>query len=116
MMVYMDETSTHNWDRVSKIWQPMDERLKPRFKSSRGVSFTVYGAICNSWDVMLYNIGPSTLKLWVKDFIKMIHMSRDPQKQVVVVLDQHKCHNNPEILDYAKSLNMILLFTPPTES
>ena len=49
MIIYIDQTSTHLWEKLGKFYMPVDDPIDLRFKSSRGSSVTVMGAISSKW-------------------------------------------------------------------
>jgi hypothetical protein len=68
LIIYIDETSTHLWERVHKMWMPAGDRLHVRFKSERGKSITIFGAISAEWNELLYMIDSKTDTTSVKRF------------------------------------------------
>ena len=51
-IVYIDETSTHMWEKRSKIWMPKADPIYLRLKQDRGCSRTIIGAICKDFSLM----------------------------------------------------------------
>jgi hypothetical protein len=51
MVAYLDETSSHRWEKLSKIWTSADNPIKLKLAKDRGRSVTIIGAICSSWAI-----------------------------------------------------------------
>lgn len=59
-IVYLDETSTHMWEKRSRVWMPRANPIYLRLQQDRGQSRTVIGAICKSWPLMKYQVVDKT--------------------------------------------------------
>lgn len=116
MIIYIDETSTHLWEKVHKLWMPADDRLSVRFKSVRGKSITIIGAISAEWNDLVYKIEPKTNTQSVKRFFLKMFKQIDHPLRTVVVLDNHTAHTSKYIKKMASNKGIKLLYTPPTDS
>jgi hypothetical protein len=48
-IIYCDETSSHLWEKLLKVWMKPEDPLMMRFKTGRGKSITITGGICHTW-------------------------------------------------------------------
>jgi hypothetical protein len=74
-----------------------DDRLSVRFKSVRGRSITIIGAISSEWDDLVYMIDKKTNTKSVRRFfLKLFKLIKDPLR-CVIVLDNHTAHTSKKI-------------------
>ena len=59
-IIYMDETSTHLWEKLSSVWMPKNELIDVTLNKDRGKSITVIGGISNKWTRLKYITCPKT--------------------------------------------------------
>ena len=79
------------------MWMPAGDRLHVRFKSARGKSITVIGAISAEWDDLLYMIDVKTnIQSVTRFFLRMFKKIVNPYR-TVVVLDNHTAHTSNKI-------------------
>jgi hypothetical protein len=62
-IVYIDETSTHLWEKRSKIWMPRNDPIYLRLQQERGYSRTIIGAICSDFSLMQFQVVDKTTKV-----------------------------------------------------
>ena len=71
-IIYMDETSTHLWEKMKSFWMPKDDLIDVKLNKERGKSITIIGGISNQWDRMKFVIGKKTNIPTVKRFLQHI--------------------------------------------
>jgi transposase len=113
-IMYMDETSSHLWEKISSVWMPKDEFIQFRLNKDRGKSMTIIGAICTQWPMMKYYVCAKTNVVCVMEFFNLL--KGHVQKGSVMVLDNHTAHRSQKVRDLAFKLGIELLFLPPTAS
>ena len=94
----------------------MDDKLSVRFRSDRGRSMTILGAISKDWRNMVYSYGEKTSVEFVVPFIHKVYRNKIPYRKMVIVLDNHRAHTAIATKQTAELLGIKLLFSPPTES
>jgi hypothetical protein len=101
-IIYIDECSTHFWEKKNRIWVPRVSNINIKLPSSRKESVTVIGAISSHNDKLYYCFCNSTNQNDVLFFFEGLNSSRsDLQlKGKVVVLDNHSSHITKEIREY----------------
>ena len=115
-IIYMDETSTHLWEKMKSFWMPKEELIDVTLNKERGKSITIIGGISNKWPDLKYIVTKKTNKECVREYFE--HIKDDVEKgNCVMVLDNHKAHNNNTTINMACSTYGIdLEFLPPTAS
>ena len=68
-IIYMDETSTHLWEKMKGFWMPKDDLIDITLNKERGHSRTIIGGISNKWEDLEYIITDKTNTPNVKDFL-----------------------------------------------
>ena len=53
-IIFMDETSTHLWEKLKSFWMPKDDLIDVRLNRDRGSSITIIGGISTHFDRMKY--------------------------------------------------------------
>lgn len=117
MVAFFDETSTHCWEKLSKVWSSRDCPLTLSLRKDRGRSVTVMGAICSHWsgEEFQYTITDKTNIKSVKFFLDCI-APLVPTEGGYLVLDNHPSHKSVKIINYAAERKLKLLFLPPSAS
>ena len=92
MIIYIDQTSTHLWEKLGKFYMPVDDPIDLRFKSSRGSSVTVMGAISSKWTEGEFKICEKTNGANVLEFFRQLLPKMDANN-TVIVLDNHRAHH-----------------------
>ena len=112
-IIAYDETSTHCWEKLKRIYMHRDRPVKLPLKKERGHSVTLLGAISNRWDDCKYLLGDKTSSANVLRWLEYIrpHISPDG---AVVILDNHRSHKTKAVLQLAYDLKLELFFIPPT--
>ena len=100
-MIYLDETSTHMWEKRSRVWMPKDNPIYLRLKRDRGHSRTVIGAICLKLPNMKYMVCDKTNGVNFREFLLNLSKEVDP-KNCVIVLDNHAAHRSETSVEYAE--------------
>ena len=117
-IIYTDETSTHMWEKKTRVWMPRDNPINMRLHEDRGKSRTITGAICEDWLLMKYMIMDKTLTETFIDFLKYIchkDFMTNP-RDAYLVLDNHPVHKAKLVKEYAASVGLNLMYLPPTAS
>ena len=115
-IIYLDETSTHMWEKRSRIWMPKENPIYLRLKKDRGCSRTIIGAICLKFPKMRYMICDKTNITNFRDFLDIIAKDVDA-KNCVIVLDNHAAHKSLKSVYYAEQIHKFKLhFLPPAAS
>jgi hypothetical protein len=119
-IIYTDETSTHLWERLSRIWMRPEEPVEMRFRTGRGKSITVTGGICQSWATPVFLVSDKTNTESFLNFLKAVEAKikglNEAPSEYVVVLDNHSAHHAISVRAYASMIGLKLLYLPPTES
>ena len=116
-IIYMDETSTHLWEKMKSFWMPKDDLIDVKLNKERGKSITIIGGISNQWDKMKFVIGKKTNIPTVKRFLQHIQSEQGISRhRCVMVMDNHAAHKSDETVNFAHSLGIEILFMPPTAS
>ncbi|XP_064633674.1 uncharacterized protein LOC135491633 [Lineus longissimus] len=141
----LDETGVNTEHNPPRIVGPVNERL-PAITSTRGAITTVLAcgnAIGNAMppyfvfagkranaDLMQgampgaastmsdngWSNGTVFRKYITEHFLKYIVRRNDPEQHIILLYDGHKSHINSEIINWAKSQNIILFVLPPHTS
>jgi hypothetical protein len=118
MVAFMDETTTHRWERISKVWAPKNEPIYLDLNKERGHNVTVIGAVCSHWagEEFQYTLADCTNSINVKIFIKHIAPLVPPEGGYMV-LDNHAAHTSDKVINFAWSeCKLRFLFLPPCAS
>ena len=117
-IIYLDETSTHLWEKRSRIWMPRNQPMHMRLNAERGKSRTLFGAISNRWNDMEWGIRDKTNGVNFCDFLIMICVPRlvENPRRTVIILDNHAAHKSKKARKLADRLGITLYFLPPTAS
>ena len=59
-IIYMDETSTHLWEKMKSFWMPKDALIDVTLNKERGKSITIIGGISNKWPDLKYIVTKKT--------------------------------------------------------
>ena len=113
-IIYMDETSTHLWEKMKSFWMPKNELIDVSLNKDRGHSITIIGGISNRWPTLQYILTDKTNINNVEQFFK--HIENTIQPECVMVLDNHAAHRSGRIKNLAHRMGIELLFMPPTAS
>ena len=113
---FMDETSSHCWERLSKVYMPKTDPFEMRFRSTRGRSVTVIGAISATTPKLIFSTADKTNTANVLAFLTKLRGEMKDPKNCVVVLDNHSAHKSNPVTEYARTEGFRLLYTPPTAS
>jgi hypothetical protein len=73
-IIYTDETSTHLWEKLEKVWMKPEEPIYMRFKTGRGKSITVTGGICSQWETSIFLISKKTNTESFLNFLKAVKL------------------------------------------
>ena len=92
------------------------EKINVRYKSGRGKSKTIIGAICSEWENLVYLLGENTCTDNTIALFEKMKEHAVPNRRRVVVLDNHNAHKNNVVRAYAEEHGIILVYLPPTES
>lgn len=114
-IIYMDETSTHLWEKMKSFWMPSKELIDVRLNRERGKSVTIIGGISLGFDKLEYITCGSTNCTNFHDFLHHISDKID-KKNTVMVLDNHAAHRSKTSVNLANRLGIHLEFLPPTAS
>ena len=90
---FCDETSTHMWQKKSRIWRNPDEPYHLTLNKQRGASITIIGVISSMRPRFFFMIAPTTTKESVDTFLKKTFKKLDVRDNVIV-MDQHAAHNS----------------------
>ena len=112
-IIYIDQTSTHLWEKLGKFYMPIDDPIYLRFKSTRGSSVTIMGAICSKWEEGEFMICEKTNTDNVELFLRQLIPKMD-LGNTIVVADNHRAHHANRIQELARTAGFKMLFTPPT--
>ena len=115
-IIYFDETTAHIWEKRTKVWQHPSDPIVQRIPNRRGSGTTILGAISTLWGRMNTTTGVSTCSEEVLLFFKsMMRLVKIPSN-AVVVMDNHKSHGVPEVVDFLQSKGVIIHYLPPNAS
>jgi hypothetical protein len=93
-IIYIDECSTHLWEKKNKVWVPRAGNVNIKLPTSRKESVTVIGAISSKSDKLYYCFCNSTNRHDVLFFFEGLNSEKSELKLQgkVVVLDNHSSH------------------------
>jgi hypothetical protein len=91
-IIYFDESSTHLWEKLSKVWMSSSDPINLTLNKERGHSMTILGAISNRWTECKYTIAHKTTKETVTNWLDSY--SNDFEFGAVLVLDNHAAHHS----------------------
>ena len=113
-IIYMDETSTHLWEKMKSFWMPKNALIDVSLNKDRGKSITIIGGISNKWPTLQYVLTDKTNTVNVEKFF--MHIEGIVRPKCVMVLDNHPCHKSLRIRNLAHRMGIELLFMPATAS
>ena len=113
-IIYMDETSTHLWEKMRGFWMRKDDLIDVSLNKDRDSSVTLIGGISNRWDNMEYIITDKTTIVNFQKFLK--HIQNHITSNCVMVLDNHSAHRNVDSINMAFRMGIHLHFLPATAS
>ena len=118
VVIYIDETSFHNWYLPRKVWQRPEDPVLVEIAATRGENFTLIGALTGPLEhKFLYQIYKTTNSSNTVSFIKYLLTQFDPdalqEKKLVLVLDNHRAHHSNAVRDLTEGKNIEILFLPP---
>lgn len=115
-IIYLDETSTHMWEKRSRVWMPQHNPIHMRLQKDRGKSRTIIGAISKGWPLMKYAVVDKTNTRFFCQFLKYICSDLESPINTYIVLDNHAAHKSKKAEKFASNLGVKLFFLPPTAS
>ena len=88
---YLDETSTHLWQKKDRMWRPADGSLCLSLLQKRGSSITIIGAISNKRPKLFFELYDSTNTVNVENFMKEQFWNMNVSGHLIV-MDQNSMH------------------------
>jgi transposase len=88
---FLDETSTHMWEKLKKTWMESEDPISIVLPTSRGNGLTILGAISNKRPGLTYTIASSTNSAEVLRLLEKMQ-AEHRLKGAVIVLDNHRAH------------------------
>lgn len=114
-IIYMDETSTHLWEKMKSFWMPRDDLIDVGLNRERGESISIIGGISNRWTELKYIICGKTNTKCVLKFLEKVAPDIE-KKNCVMIMDNHTAHHSRAVRDKAFRMGLTLEFMPPTAS
>jgi transposase len=115
-LIFIDECSTHLWERRTKAWMKKTSPLYQRIAPQRGKSVSVLGAISTKHRGLIYQVAEhSDAASYKQLLIKVVAACGNPMN-AIIVLDGANIHKNPGCLKYLKGKGIGVLYMPPKSS
>ncbi len=117
-IIYIDECSTHLWEKKNRVWVPRMNNVNIKLPTSRKESVTVIGAISSHNDKLYYCFCKSSNRNDILFFFEGLNSEKSDLrlKGKVVVLDNHSSHITLEIREYIQRQGATILFLPVASS
>ena len=113
VLIYIDETSFHNWYLPRKVWQDPTDPVLVEIAATRGENFTMIGALTGPLEHKFhYRICKTTNSENTAEFLEHIRAQFSADIKLVLVLDNHRAHHSNKVRDLLADKNVEILFLP----
>ena len=113
---FLDECSTHFWERRSKLWMDLKRPFFLPLRYKRGAGCAILGAISTQQPRMVWRVAGKSNAHEVKLLCHLVAAQCLDCKNAVVVLDKASYHRNPAVKAYLESKGIGVLYLPSSSS
>jgi hypothetical protein len=112
-VIYIDETSTHLWEKRLKVWHTPCDPIVFKLPSNRGQSHTVIGAISSDVSKPLYwQLAQHTNTESFNHFMSLL-LRHYCSNKCLFILDNHTAHHSLKFRNFIEKQGLKVLYLPP---